>query len=317
MMNGGKRTVPLNEDVLVTVIVLSFGPGPQYEKTLLSVLEQQYPSIDLIISDDGSDSFDKRKVEAFVRSHMRGNIKRLIVRQNEHNLGIPAHDNLTASLALGRFIKFIADGDTLYNSFSLQRLYHFAAEHREWIVTSPCVICSVDLKEYYYQFPSNRRVQILNDRSIDHLYRTLVFSNLISAVGCMFRKEFFLFGGFDESYHYLEDWPTWLRIVRRGERIPCADEPSEKYALSGVSSSYGTAFDSPRLREDLIRCYEQEILPYGNLLSAFTRYSAQYRYAKLHGKLSIAEMIKFLPMVGYYTAKSTVKKFMIRCKGGR
>lgn len=239
---------------------------------------------------------------------------RFIVRKNQKNVGIPAHDNIAAAIASGKFIKFIADGDVFCDEYSLERLYQFACEYEEWIVTSPCIVSNEEMTVDFYQYPSTRRVDILNSKELNKLYVTLAGNNIISAVGCIFRKEFFLTGGFDEEYRYLEDWPCWLSTVRRGYRIPCAEKPVERYALSGISSAYSTAFESPRLRHDLILCYEKEIIPNLSRLSCFTRYFAQYRYAMLKNELSTAKKIKFIPLVLYCKGKAWIKKQLLICK---
>lgn len=269
---------------------------------------QTYPAIELIISDDGSDKFDLEKITKFVQTNKRENIVNLIIRRNEKNLGIPAHDNLTASIAKGKFIKFIADGDVFCDEDSLKHLYQFACQHSEWIVTSPSIVSNKDLTVAFYQHPSARRVDILNFQPLDKLYTTLATNNIISAVGCMFRKEFFVAQGFDEAYHYLEDWPCWLATIRNGHRIPCFNRPIERYALSGVSSAYASAFESPRLKQDLILCYEKEIMPNISNLTWFARYFVQYRYSKIKNKLSTANKLKFFPLAVYCKGKACIKK---------
>ena len=305
----------LNEE-LVSVIVLSYGPGKYYQRTLLSVLAQTYPAIDLIVSDDGSLTFQMEETESFIRQNMGSNVKRLLVRKNKHNLGISKHDNLAASLAKGKYIKFIADGDVFCTEHSLCELHEFACNHQEWIITSPCIICNEDMTVDYYQHPSAGRIKRLNHQPLASLHEALVINNFISAVGCIFRREFFEQGGFDERYRYLEDWPTWLKTIRNGERIPCSNIPSERYALSGISSAYATAFESPRLRKDLMLCYEKEIIPNAIQLPWLKQYFVQYRYLMLKNQLTTVQKIKFIPLILYYKGKALMKKLLFIYKQG-
>lgn len=301
---------------LVSIIVLSYGPGKYYQRTLLSVLAQTYPAIDLIVSDDGSSTFQVEETESFIRQNMRGNVKRLLVRKNKHNLGISKHDNLAASLAKGKYIKFIADGDMFCTEHSLCELYQFACNHQEWIITSPCIICNENMTVDYYQHPSAGRIKRLNQQPLASLYETLVINNFISAVGCIFRREFFEQGGFDERYRYLEDWPTWLKTIRNGERIPCSNIPSERYALSGISSSYTNAFESPRLKHDLIQCYDKEILPYRCEMNPWVQYFVEYKYQLLTAEANKLKKIKFFPLWCFCSFKSVVKKILFKYKKG-
>lgn len=299
---------------LVTVIVLSYGPGELYEKTLQSVLAQDYPEIDLIISDDASERFDRRAVERILEAYQRTNIRRVLIRENDTNLGIPAHDNLTASLARGAFIKIVADGDTFCTTHSLQQLYDFAKGCPEDAVTSPSLVCSANLQTVHYEYPSPRRVRVLNTYSTQRLFGTLAFNNIISAVGMMFRPRFFENGGFDTEYQLLEDWPTWLRLVRNGIRIPCATAPVERYGLSGISSAAATAFESPRLKRDMLRCMEREILPYKDILPSHIRSFCNYRYRKLQGFEDSWEYtafaLRYAPFEAFCQGKAVLKKII-------
>ena len=72
---------------LVTVAVLVY-KNVQYIKDCVgSVLEQDYPNIQLVICDDGSGDFDKSLVEQFVYQNNKGNIESIVVHAMEKNVG--------------------------------------------------------------------------------------------------------------------------------------------------------------------------------------------------------------------------------------
>ena len=92
-------------------------------------------------------------------------------------------------------------------------------------------------------------------------------------------KDFFArFGGFSEEYRLLEDWPAWLREAREGRRIGILPEITCLYAAGGVSSQNADAFASEKLRQDMLRCYEREILPYEERLPQSVLKKVRYRY---------------------------------------
>lgn len=308
-MKNGAGSIPLSNKPadLITVIVLSCGPGDQYEQTLRSVLDQDYPRLELIVSDDGSETFRPDAVLEFIRSHCRQNICALEVRRNESNLGIPRHNNRAARLAHGAYIKFVADGDRFFAPDSLRRLWEFSQLHAEDVLASPSVVTNETHTRSLYQFPSGRRIRKLNQTS--DLFSLLAEANILSAVGMLYRPAFFRNGGFDEGYRYLEDWPAWLKIAREGGRIPCLGTPTMRYALSGISSSCGSAFENPLLRKDLIRCYEREILPYCGRLSASAARRASYQLGLLQGERPGLREIPFELM---RTGKKSVKKLFFR-----
>ncbi|MCQ5129396.1 glycosyltransferase [Butyricicoccus faecihominis] len=293
---------------LITVIILSYGESSQYKQTLLSVLGQDYPNIELIISDDASETFEQERIQKFIEQNRRGNIQSVVVRKNANNVGIPRHNNITASLAHGEYIKFIADGDRFVSSKSLRTLRDFAILFDEDIVTSPCIVTDAEHKHNLYMFPSKSRIKTIN--LSPNLFEVLAYSNILSAVGMLYKRTFFCDGGFDESYYYLEDWPTWLRVARTGKRIPCYEAPIMRYALSGISSKGGSAFESSLLRPDMILCYHKEIFPYSKQLSKRTMRAVNYQYRYLCGKLPKWSEWRF---VLKRIVKRTIKK-LIFCR---
>ncbi len=306
--NGVKPIQLSNEWTdLITVIVLSYGPSDQYEHTLRSVLEQDYPRIELIVSDDASDTFDREAVWEFLKQYGRTNLQAVEVRKNETNQGIPRHNNTAARLAHGTYIKFVADGDRFLAADSLRKLWEFARLQEADVVASPSLVTNEEHTRDFYLFPSCRRIKKLNTSG--DLFSLLAKANLFSAVGMLYRPAFFQRGGFDENYRYLEDWPAWLKIARVGGRIPCCEAPAMRYALSGVSNGAGSAFDAPALRDDMLRCYETEIFPYRSQLSRSAVHRAEYQFGRLCGRRPRPDELWFEWM---RLGKRTIKKLFFR-----
>lgn len=313
-MEIDKRISVMHSDTnkynLITVIVLSYGMSPLYWDTLQSVFQQDYPKLQLIISDDASEKFDILKVKQFIAANQGNNIVEVTVRQNLRNVGTTRHNNIAASFAKGQYIKFIADGDKFLNNTSLRSLWEFAQQYPSHdIVASPCLIVDSKSKKVLYQFPSARRItKIMKSR---YIFDLLAYQNIYSAVGMLYRKEFFSDGGFDTSYRYLEDWPTWLRIARKGITIPCSYKPTMEYTLSGISNQSGTAFDSVMLHQDMCLCYEKEVFPFIDTVSNKTRKFVEFQYSRLKNDKNIKKHPVFLFRV---YIKKIVKKLLVRLR---
>lgn len=76
----------MNQNVLVSIIVLTYKDFSGLEKTMNAILEQNYPHIEIIVGDDGSPNYSEKFFDAFIDRAKRQNIS-LIIRHNEHNLG--------------------------------------------------------------------------------------------------------------------------------------------------------------------------------------------------------------------------------------
>ena len=260
----------------ITVFVPTFGIYEGLSQTLSSVVSQSCAIDRIVVSDDGSDiPFPSCLSEQFPQVHFR---------QGTENLGTVAHLNSLAMLSDTRFLKFLAAGDSFANEESLAALVSFAKENNTYAVTSQAMVCTEDLKRRLYPFPRRGGMRAFA-KSPQQLFEALAVRNRVSAVGTLFSQDFFTqLGGFDESYRLLEDWPTWMQLAREGHPIPMLPKVTCLYALGGISSVSGDAFCSERLREDMILCYEKEILPYAAAFSHRARQEIAYGYARVQGR---------------------------------
>ena len=274
----------------VAVAVVSYKNFKGLEQTIASILRQNYPIHTLILSDDGSGvPFPNHVISLLDQC-----APKVIIRAGEENLGTTAHMNAVADLCRTDYLKILASGDTLSDPDALQALIEFAEKEKAMVVTSDAAVVSQNLKYYYYKFPGRKRGDKLNEPGPGP-NRTLMCSNIVSAAGALFRREFFSeMGGFDESYRLLEDWPAWLRLTRKGYTISYLDRVTCCYAVGGVSSGSGNAFCSQKLRGDMVKCYEQEILPYINVLSLKEQKQVHHRYDSLTEKKTILLWKRYL-----------------------
>jgi glycosyltransferase involved in cell wall biosynthesis len=104
----------MKESPLVSVIITAYNRENFIREAIESVLASTYTNFELIIVDDGS----KDNTLNIARSYelMDSRIK---VYQNDQNLGDYPNRNKSASLALGKYIKYVDSDDKLFD-FSLQ-----------------------------------------------------------------------------------------------------------------------------------------------------------------------------------------------------
>lgn len=282
-----------------TVIVLTYGNLGALEKTLRSVAEQTCVIDEIIVSDDASGE----KFPAVLRESFPG----IRFQANERNVGTVAHMNMVAKEVQSEYIKFLPGGDTFSDSQALEALVKFAERESAPVVTSQAVVCTEELGRRLYPFPG-RRAKRLKSSSTEQ-FRALSISNLISAPGTLFHSSFFArLGGFDESYRLLEDWPAWLRLTREGYAIPFLDRVTCLYAAGGISSKNLDAYHAPRLRADMLLCYEKEILPYLNVFSAKEVWRIRYGYDLARG----VSHEKLIERYGWLERKATWKRSVKR-----
>jgi len=287
----------------VTVIVLTYGKFDSLEWTLSSVVEQSCPLENVIVSDDGSGKS--------VPSGLKKRFPSMTFRENPRNMGTAAHMNTAAAGVGSEYIKFLSAGDAFSDSEALGSLVEFAEKMDSPVVTSQAAVCGADLKRKLYTFPGRRGGYLSETGEL--LFRRLAVSNIVSAPGTLFHRRFFTdFGGFDESYRLLEDWPAWLRLARAGHGLPFLDRVTCLYGVGGISSEALDAYGAPRLRQDMILCYEKEIFPYLDELSAEEVRQVRFGYDQVRG-LPQKELRKKYGWLAQRTAlKRSVKKCLLK-----
>jgi GT2 family glycosyltransferase len=192
----------------VTVITRTYqGRGALLTQAILSVFNQTYPHIELIVVEDGGDT-QKALVERMsaiapehIQIHFLANPK----------LGRSAAGNRALSQATGHFMMFLDDDDLLFADHleilsnpmlkdeSLAACYALAYE-----VSTEMADDKSNYSEFNFQTTSIMRQE--------WDYEVLRHHNFIPIQAILFRRSLFeKHGGFDTELEQLEDWNLWLR----------------------------------------------------------------------------------------------------------
>ena len=203
---------------LFTVIVLVYNNSEYLEECLRSIIDQDYSQIEIIVADDKSKHFNKDAIEHFIQSNPKNNIVSYKVYQNSQNFGTVKSANNALSCANGFYIKLLAADDALHNSKTLSYAYEYLNKSSDGIIIGDVIKCN-SLLQPISMYRNSLKTKI-NRLSSHDVFCRLCVSNGIVAGSVFFDKRFFsTYGTFDETYRLLEDWPTWLKVTKRGCRI--------------------------------------------------------------------------------------------------
>ena len=100
----------INEKPLVSVITPAYY-SRFFKETVDSLLSQDYPHIQYIISDDGTVSFDCDYWKSYIQENNRGNIDDLIVISLDKHVGTVRNYNSALRLVNGEYIFPLASDD--------------------------------------------------------------------------------------------------------------------------------------------------------------------------------------------------------------
>ena len=247
---------------LVTSIVLCYKKFTYLYEAIKSILNQDYPCIELIISDDGSGNFPENKIRDFIEQNKKDNLINTKIIINEKNLGTVKNYNGAIKVGRGEYYINLAGDDVFYDDKVMRRIVDRFIETGDNILSCRRLKCTQDRLEPIRMMPSDPYISIINKLdTAKKQNRAIVmrrFYEMASGSSTYYTKRHFeQWGFFDESYHLWEDGPFYAQYTRAGNKIPTAyDIISIKYrdgGLSGKSSNYIMKNDFKRFDE--VECY--------------------------------------------------------------
>lgn len=195
---------------LVTVFVACYNHARFVEQALESVRAQDYPRIQLIVSDDCSQDDSVRVIRDWLSRHWPD--ARLIA--HVQNRGICATFNEILALAEGKYVSGFA-ADDVWLPGRLRAHVEFMERQPEDVGVIYGDAFQID--EHGRRLPDNFMAghRNLPVRPDGWVFDDLVEGNFIPAMTTLVRRHCFeVVGGYDESLAF-EDWDMWLRISRR------------------------------------------------------------------------------------------------------
>lgn len=256
----------MNADNLVSILVLSYN-NLQYMKDCLdSIFEQDYPSIEIVISDDFSSDFSKDEIEQYIETNKKDNIINYIIHQNPCNLGTVKNLNKAIGLATGNyFVNFSCD-DIFFDNHVISSIVNFYLDTNYIIAAGKIALYDEQLKGCLLTFPVWNYIKYVYGNPID-CYKKLCDGNFIPSVGMSYKRELIdRYGIYDEDYKLINDYPRWLYLTRNGCCIGYIDKFISKYRQGGISTSTRDDKIDQMYNADLALITKKEILPYVNLI---------------------------------------------------
>lgn len=193
---------------LVTVITRTYkGRGMFLVQAMQSIFNQTYPSIELLVVEDGGES-QQELVQSLAERAPSGCRVRFLANEK---LGRSAAGNAALAAAEGSFLMFLDDDDLLFSDhvetlvLALSRDNMLSAAYALAIeVHTKVDPVKLTYVEELFHTPSSFRQEWDYDVLLDH--------NFMPIQAILFKRELYeQLGGFDTELDQLEDWNLWLR----------------------------------------------------------------------------------------------------------
>jgi len=208
-----------NSKPLVSVVVPSYNHEKYVKETIVSILNQTYKNIEIIVIDDGSKDNSVNIIQDLSDEYGFTFIHRA-------NKGLSATLNEGIDLSKGKYFCVCASDD-IFLPIKIEKEVEFMESHPEYSMCHSNIMITDGIK--------TNKV----DRKRDHElgFEDLLFANEIAAPSVMLRKDVFdIVGCYDESL-YVEDWDMWLRIANEGLRIGFIDDYLAIYRIHSTNIS--------------------------------------------------------------------------------
>lgn len=284
---------------LITVNILTYNNFDYLEETINSVYFQDYPNIEIILSDDGSSNYDSDYIKK-VTSKKPGNIRKLQIIHHEKNIGTVKNLNNCIRNANGDFFIGLASDDMFYEATTISKTVNFFLKSNALIVTSKRLAYDKNMQNEIVVLPTDSDISYLLEQR-DFLFERLCISNFISGACTFYSKKLFdKYGLFDESYILLEDYPYYMKLSRQNEKIHFYDEITVKYRLGGISTSGKV---HPVLYRDSLNVIKNEIMPFNNRINnnLYKWKSFEYEFNINYRKLNFRLISEYPEVIIYKT----------------
>lgn len=287
---------------LLSFCILTYRNFDGIFETLDSLFEQDYPQIELIISDDGSPNYGEHidGIKDYVEKNKSKNIVNVIYNQVLPNAGTVHHVNEVLKLANGEYIKQLGADDMLIGTDALSKYVAFLEENEYEI----CFAKMRGLREngeYVYHLEScEDDYEMLKSLTVEQTLNKLFARNFLPAPAWCAKKSLFeTYGYYPEIIKLIEDYPYWIELCRQGVKFGYMDEYLIDYRLNGVSSA---GFYSVRFMDDMVRIYDNFIFPYDKRFGIFQPFYNQLKRMGLdtyYAKARWSEYTTSQKMVAY------------------
>ena len=227
----------MQDKSLVTIICLCYNQEKYIVESLFSVINQDYPFVEVIIVDDFSTDNSKETIEKWALDYPE-----IQFIANETNLGSTKSFNKALKLAKGEYIIDLACDDILLpNCVSLQlKAFQESSFKNLGVVYGNAELINEKGNSYFYYFPVDFDKKTIEKRETGDIYLSVISGgNSICSVSSMIKKSVFdALNGYDENLAY-EDLDLWIRASRIYD-FDYIDEILIKKRIT--TTSFGTHF---------------------------------------------------------------------------
>lgn len=250
----------------VSIIVTTYKNWRLLERSLNSIFCQDHKNIEIIVTDDGTEGFDTEYVQSLIDQNGTDHIQSVHILHSETNTGTVKNLLRGLSVMTGDYYMTFGADDMLADPKVLSTMLRYA-ELYKWeplAITGQLVLCDDKMKPTGVALTEQDKA-VLKSRDASLLFSTLVYRCCIATVATMYRRDFpQVVDAYDTDYCYYEDYPTFLRMARKGVTPLFIDRKISLHAGGGIANGAAHKDEAitRRFYQDRELLYRREIKPY-------------------------------------------------------
>lgn len=254
----------------VSVVILTYNQKGYLLDAINSVLCQNYSPIQIIISDDASDNFNKKEIEQYINEKKRDNIVNSKIIARSENVGTVKNINGAIRECDGKYIIPLACDDVLFSPNTISQIVEKFMQTGCDILTCSRLICSDDFHPIRQAPHPAYYKKLAHYNTAEAQFHAMAMGKTFefaSGAALYYKKEFIASQGlYDERYSLWEDGPLLARTTRNGIKIEMGYEILSIMYRKGGISSYKVNPQS-RIFNDYRNFNKREFLDYPAKLS--------------------------------------------------
>jgi glycosyltransferase involved in cell wall biosynthesis len=196
---------------LISVIIPCYNADTFLSVAVESVLQQSYQNLEIILINDGSTDNSPQIMEFYLSD------ERIIIIENEQNIGLIATLNKGIDLAKGTFIARM-DADDLSSPERLEKQWAFFEQNPQLSLLSTAC----------YRIDEKSQIVILESakaKTAAGIYFASFFTQPIVHGSVMAKASVLKANLYSSAALHCEDYELWTRLLKQGERLQTLDEP--------------------------------------------------------------------------------------------
>ncbi len=210
---------------LVSVAIITYNQKEYLKECIESVLEQDYPNIEIVVADDASTDGTQEMLKEYSKKYPN----KFVLKLSEKNQGITKNSNLAHFACSGKYVAWMG-GDDLMLPGKIRKQVEYMEKHID------CVICHHNLEVFNSDTGELIKYIIDGKKKLSGDVRDLISEgNMNGACATMVRRNKTPKNGFNKKLPVASDWFYWIECLINGGKICYIDEVLGKYRKHGTN----------------------------------------------------------------------------------